>query len=104
MSKSGTPLRILWDAMFAAVGRAPPVVEIECGSFALIRDLLVRGDYLTLLSPIQIALELRFGWLMAVADPPGDLRRTIGFTTRTDWRPTSIQRQFLAILETESVR
>jgi LysR family transcriptional regulator of gallate degradation len=104
MSRPGTPLRILWDTMFAAVGRTPPRVEIECGSMALIRDLLVRGDYLTLISPIQIALELKFGWLTAVADPPGDLRRTIGVTTRTDWRPTSIQRRFLEILETESGR
>lgn len=98
----GTPLRAQWNAMFAAVGATPPRVPIECGSMVLIRDLLVRGDYLTLLSPSQIAVELRSGWLQSVATPPGDLRRTIGVTVRSDWRPTKAQRQFLQILVAEA--
>lgn len=95
ISAPGTPLRMLWERMFEQAGVVPPRVPIECGSVIAIRQLLRDSDFLTLLSPDQVAVELEAGWLSNIGDAPGDLRRTIGLTTRTDWRPTAMQTVFL---------
>ena len=94
----GTPLRSQWQAMFEAAGGVAPRVPIECGSVIMIRQMLLQSDFLTLLSPDQVALELEAGWLVKVADAPGDVSRTIGVTTRSDWRPTVLQGRFLDVL------
>ena len=94
----GTPLRSQWQAMFEAAGAVAPRVPIECGSVIMIRQMLLQSDFLTLLSPDQVAVELDAGWLVKVADAPGDVSRTIGVTSRADWRPTALQRRFLAVL------
>jgi len=36
--------------------------------------------------------------LSLVGPPRDDIVRTIGITTRTNWRPTALQRRFLALL------
>jgi DNA-binding transcriptional LysR family regulator len=95
----GTPLRQLWKAMFAELGGEVPAVPIECGSVMTIRQLLVGGDYLTLLSYDQLALELEGGLLADIGPAPGAISRTIGLTTRADWRPTRLQQQFMASVE-----
>lgn len=95
---TGTPLRSQWQAMFEAVGTVAPAVPIECGSVMMIRQMLLQSDFLTLLSPDQVAVELEAGWLIRIADAPGDVSRTIGVTTRADWRPTALQRRFLEVL------
>jgi DNA-binding transcriptional LysR family regulator len=100
----GTPIRNQWRQMFGAVGLAAPRVPIESGSVMTIRQLLVQGDFLTLLSSDQVAVELEAGWLVEIAPAPGDLSRVIGITTRADWRPTGMQRRFIAILEREALR
>jgi LysR family transcriptional regulator of gallate degradation len=92
-----TPLRRHWDAMIRAAGHTPPRVGIECGSTMTIRQLLIKGDALTLLSPEQVAVELRAGLLASLPLPSGFVR-TIGITTRQDWRPTPPQAAFLALL------
>lgn len=97
---AGTPLRTMWATMFAAAGLAPPPVPIECGSVIAIRGLLLDSDFLTLLSPDQVAVELAAGWLTSIRAPAPDMVRTIGLTTRRDWRPTANQRAFLDIART----
>lgn len=96
----GTPLRNLWQRMFAALGGSPAPVPIECGSVLTVRQLLVRANYLTLLSVDQLALELETGLVADIGPAPGDITRTIGLTTRVDWRPTGIQRAFMAAVAT----
>jgi LysR family transcriptional regulator, regulator for genes of the gallate degradation pathway len=91
----GTPLRAQWERMFLDAGAAPPNVPIECGSVITIRQILRSSDFLTLLSPDQVAVELEAGWLTKICDAPAGLVRTIGITTRTDWRPTARQSAFL---------
>jgi DNA-binding transcriptional LysR family regulator len=98
----GTPLRRQWRLMFDAAGLETPSVPIECGSVIMVRQLLVQSDFLTLLSPDQVAVELEAGWLVRVADAPGEISRTIGITTRADWRPTRLQQGFITALETEA--
>lgn len=94
----GTPLRTLWASMFATAGVAPPHVPIECGSVIMVRQILIDSDFLTLLSTDQVRVELEAGWLAAIGDVPGDIGRTIGISTRDDWRPTTLQQRFIETL------
>lgn len=103
MPAPGTPLRALWSRMFETLGAEPPDVSLECGSVMMIRQLLMGGDHLTLLSEDQVAVELEAGWLRSFGPAPGDLGRTIGVSVRSDWRPTAHQKQFLDLLRTASV-
>ena len=93
----GTPLRLRWDAMFA--GMSPPPTPIECGSVMVIRGVLKDSDLLTLLSPDQVALEIQTGMLTTIGQPPPHGTRTIGITTRENWRPTAAQRGLMSLLE-----
>lgn len=92
-----TPLRRYWEHMVQALGRMVPHVGIECGSTMMIRQLLLAGDGLTLLSPDQVSVELKAGVLAALPTPV-PVARTIGITTRAGWRPTPTQAGFLGLL------
>lgn len=94
MPARATPLRAMWEAMFARAGIAAPRVPIECGSVITIRGLLLDSDCLTLLSPDQVAVELAAGLLTTIASPPG-IVRTIGLTARRGWTPTADQQAFI---------
>lgn len=94
----GTPLRTQWNGLFVSAGVAAPRVPIECGSVIMIRQMLLRSDMLTLLSPDQVAVELEAGWLTRIAEAPETVSRVIGVTTRADWRPTRLQSLFLRTL------
>jgi len=95
----GAPLRTGFEAMFRAAGLAVPVVPIECGSVMMIREILMQTDFLTLLSPDQVAVEREAGWLVSLGEPPGAFARTIGITTRAQWRPAPAQAAFIAELD-----
>lgn len=94
----GTPLHTQWQLMFDQAGLPLPNVPIECGSVITIRQLLIATDFLTLLSPDQVAVEIEAQWLVAVADTPPGLMRSIGISTRTGWQPTKLQAAFIAQL------
>jgi DNA-binding transcriptional LysR family regulator len=98
----GSPLRHHWEQLFA--GGLAPDAPIDCGSVMVLRGMLMEGDYLTLLSPEQIGVELRTGMLALVGPPLEDHVRTIGVTSRTDWRPTATQNRFVAILRERGSR
>lgn len=82
-----TPLRRYWEAMLGALDLPVPHVGIECGSVMMIRQLLIAGDGLTLLSPDQVSVELDAD-ILAALPPPVPVQRTIGIITRAGWRPT----------------
>ena len=92
-----TPLRRYWEDMVRTLGREPPHVGIECGSVIMIRQLLLSGDALSLLSPDQVAVELAAG-VLAALPPPVPVSRTIGIATRIGWRPTLAQAAFVELL------
>ncbi len=94
---AGTPLRRQWEALFD--GRRLPPAPIECGSVMTIRGILRDSDFLTLLSPDQVALEIESEVLAAIGAPLEGTLRTIGVTTRAGWRPTAMQALFLDILK-----
>ncbi len=100
MPGAGAPLRDSWEQFFKAGAALPlPDVPIESGSVTMIRQILLDSDFLTLMSPAQVAIELEAGRLANIADMPAQFARTIGITTRASWRPTQIQRELLADLE-----
>jgi LysR family transcriptional regulator, regulator for genes of the gallate degradation pathway len=81
-----------------------PVAPIDCGSVMVLRAMLMSGDFLTLLSPEQIGMELRTGMLALVGPSLEDHVRTIGMTSRAGWRPTSTQQKFITMLREEGSR
>jgi len=96
VSHSGAPLRLLWEHLF---GEGPlPRAPIHCGSVMVIRGILAETNFLTLLSPQQVALEIESGMLAAIGPEPELGGRVIGVTTRRDWRPTHAQARFLEAL------
>ncbi len=100
ISNAATPLRGQWEKMFTQAGLSAPHVAIECGSVITIRQILIEGDYLTMLSPDQVRVELEAGWLRVICDAPPNLVRTIGITTRAGWIPTRLQQAFISTLMT----
>lgn len=98
----GSPLRQHWEQLFD--GAPAPDAPIDCGSVMVLRGMLMEGDYLTLLSPEQIGVELGTGMLALVGPPLDDHVRTIGVTSRVDWRPTATQERFIAALRDQGSR
>ncbi|GAA0314936.1 LysR family transcriptional regulator [Sphingomonas oligophenolica] len=96
VGRAGAPLRALWEGLFA--GAPPPAAPIECGSVMVIRGILQESDFLTLLSPDQVALEIDSGALALVGPELASGERVIGITTRSGWRPTRVQERFLDTL------
>jgi LysR family transcriptional regulator of gallate degradation len=96
VGQPGTPLHQQWRELFA--GRDQPPAPIECGSVMVIREVLRETDFLTLLSPDQVALEIKAGVLAVIGAPLPHSSRTIGITMREGWRPTGSQNRFLELL------
>ena len=87
-----------WQNMFDQSGKDRPKAPIQCGSVALIRGVLARTDFLTLLSTAQVSAEIEAGTLVRISSEVPDTARTIGVITRRDWFPTKLQTEFVACL------
>ena len=96
---SGVPLREKWEGLFLEEGLTVPRISVECGSVIANRQILMKTDCLTILSPDQVAVELEAGWLSIVCSLPPRLNRMIGLTHREGWRPTMSQSNFLQDLK-----
>ena len=95
-----TPAGVHFASFFHRHDLPLPRRIIECGSFVITRDLLIRSDRAALLSTSQIHHEMLADELkIAVAKIPGT-ERPIGVCTRTDWSPTRIQSHFLLLVRT----
>jgi len=79
-------------------------VRVVSSSMVLVRAMLGRGDYLTILSPRQAAVEIAQGLMVPLDLPlPGSARR-IGLTTRAGWMPTPTQARFLDLVRAAARR
>ena len=96
VAPANSPLREQWEKLFGA--GVEPATPIECGSVMIIGRLLTETNYLTLLSPDQVALQIRSGLLAQIGPPLEGTKRVVGITTRRSWRPTATQRRFLEML------
>lgn len=95
IGRQGSPLAAQWHALFAT---APPPAPVACGSVMTIRELLSASNCLTLLSPDQVRVELDAGLLVALETDLPLIPRRIGVVLREGWRPSPVQRRFLAEL------
>lgn len=96
VAPANSPLREHWESLFGDDNR--PATPVECGSVMIIGRLLTESDFLTLLSPDQVALQIRSGLLTQIGPPLEHSKRVVGITTRRSWRPTATQRRFLEML------
>ena len=104
VAPANSPLREQWEKLFGEgpPSVTPPATPIECGSVMVIRGLLVQSDLLTLLSPDQVALEVGAGMLERIGPRLPAAVRTIGISTRANWRPTASQARFIDLLHRAS--
>jgi DNA-binding transcriptional LysR family regulator len=93
--REGTPARDHFTAFFAEHRVAPPTRLIECSSLVTTRGLLLQSDRAALLSVRQARLDVDSGQLATLFDPLPGTERTIGLTYRSDWQPTTVQREFI---------
>ena len=73
-------------------------VSVVTSSMVLVRGLLTRGSYLTLLSARQAAVEVEQGLMVPLDLPLPGSARQIGLTTRLGWMPTPTQARFLDLV------
>ncbi|WP_180901448.1 LysR substrate-binding domain-containing protein [Martelella soudanensis] len=97
VSRKGTPTRKHFNALFE--NAMPESGLIECSSLVILRALLIKSDSLTLLSRQQIKYEESLGMLTALPMALPETTRSIGVTTRRNWKPTALQSRFLDILD-----
>jgi DNA-binding transcriptional LysR family regulator len=86
-----TPRRTLWEALFRTNGIDPPVPWVECKSFEVVRELLLKTDALALLTPEQYRIERESGLLSAVRGIAPEQTREIVITTRASWIPEATE-------------
>lgn len=73
-------------------------VRVVTSSMVLVRGMLRRGPYLTILSPRQAAVEIEQGLMVPIDMPLPGSARTIGLTTRAGWMATPTQARFLDLV------
>jgi LysR family transcriptional regulator of gallate degradation len=78
LPKSGTPYRHRFDEMFLAAGLSPPTSNIECGDLVYLRSLLVKSDFLALVSEQSINLERELGVLASFRMDSQFMLRPVG--------------------------
>ena len=74
-------------------------VRVVASSFVLLRELLLSGDFLTVISKAQVRKEIAEGSLHELPIPLEGQSRSIGLTRRNKWHPTASQHAFLSALE-----
>ncbi|AOR80835.1 MULTISPECIES: LysR substrate-binding domain-containing protein [Sphingomonadaceae] len=99
LAPPGTPLRESFEGYFTDLGLPLPPVPIESGSVMMIRQVLMGTDFIALLSPDQVSVEVEAEWLRPLARLPERFARTIGMTTRASLLPTEVQSEFFADLK-----
>ncbi len=92
----GAPMRDKWEALFDGVQK--PDRTIQCGSILVARGLLLAGGWLALMSRDQFMEERASGSINSIGPAVPGSSRTIGLTTRPDWRPTAAQSGLIAAI------
>lgn len=96
--RTGSPLRVHFDALMSSVGLDSARPPLECSSLAAARAFLLESDRIMLMSAHQIHYEMQAGVLVALPHPAGKVVRPIGITLRKGWHPTANQKTLLDIL------
>jgi LysR family transcriptional regulator of gallate degradation len=80
----GTPAHAVFERLFAQAGLDAPTVALRAHSPAVVRSVLLAGDHVALLSPLQVQAEVRSGLLACASGPLPGSERAIGITQRRD--------------------
>lgn len=81
---SGTPADVAFQRLFAQAGLAQPAVALRAHSTAVVRSVLLAGDHVALVSPLQVHAEVQAGLLAYASAPLPGSERAIGITQRHD--------------------
>jgi LysR family transcriptional regulator of gallate degradation len=73
-------------------------IRIVSSSLVLVRGLLSQGNYLTILSLHQMAVEQAQGLMVPLSIDLPNSTRPIGLTMRKSWNPTPTQSRFLELI------
>lgn len=103
VSREGSPARSMFKNVFRSRQVALPEKVVEAGCQIVARSLLLNSNMLAMLSSHQVEFELQAGQLSVLGIELEETNRTIGATTRKNWRPTAPQRDFFAILKSVSL-
>lgn len=93
----GTPRRTYIDGIFAGMDETPRCT-VESNSLTYARALLIGSDMITLMSRSEVQLDASLGTVECLSCPKLDAVNRKGVTTRSDWLPTEVHRQFLECL------
>lgn len=74
-------------------------IRVVTSSLIVIRSLMQRDNFVTVISEQQIKEDLRDGTLVKLSVPLERNQRSIGLTTRKNWQPTDAQNRFLETLK-----
>ena len=77
-------------------------VRVVSSSLVLVRGLLNRGNYVTIMSLHQIGVELEQGLVVPLNVALPDSERPIGLTFRKGWHATPTQKRFLDLIRAAS--
>ncbi|HSW03874.1 LysR family transcriptional regulator [Aquabacterium sp.] len=94
----GTPARAAFERAFVGAGLAVPVVALQANSPAVVRSVLMSGDHVAMLSPLQIRAELASGLLKLLPVVVAGTQRSIGVMQRRDSLPSAAVSSLLAEL------
>ena len=91
---AGTKRRKAFDKLFESEGSRPTSC-IDAASISAQIAILASSDRVTLLTPIELALEPQMAGLVALPMQPRIKRPADGLTLRANWRPTPVQLCFI---------
>ncbi len=93
-----TPAHAVFERLFTQAGLDRPVVALRAHSTAVVRSVLLAGDHVALLSPLQVHAEVQAGLLAYASGPLPGSERAIGITQRCDALASSACADVLAVL------
>lgn len=98
VARKGTPTRAHFEAFFRNAGLPLPRQIAECSSLIATRALLLRNDWIAVISRQQIHYEEQFGILEVLPIELPGTSRAIGITVRADTTPPPAAAAFMATL------
>lgn len=98
ISRKGTPARAQFERFFASENCNTPERLVETSSLIMLRGLLASKERLALVSQSQAQSEIGSGRISKLKIDLNDDPRPIGYTVRSDWQPTELQKYFLKVL------
>jgi LysR family transcriptional regulator of gallate degradation len=94
----GTPAEAAFSRLFAEAGLAQPHLSLRGHSAPVVRSVLLSGDHVALLSPLQVHADVEAGLLVHLTDPIAGTERPIGIAQRAHALPSSASEGVLAAL------